>query len=675
MNKLLVLASFFPFFLFGQTEKNPCETLSKINLLIQENHYKPKPVDDSLSVYVFKTFLSQLDDENRLFMESEIKALQKHELKIDDYLKDNNCSFLDEFYTAYSKTIARYKVLLAAIKKEPFPLSSTEKVVFSKEAFPYAKEEKELKHLYKKRLLYNILRDVAELSTNKDSLTANFDTLAAASKAKVFEKSECKIQSYEMSKAEFNSVFFTTFCSYFDPHTEYFSQSEKSSFYSTVSSDNLTFGLYVSVTENDEMTVDDIIPGSSAYFTEKIDKGDTLLKVKYKEEEYEIACSSMKKIDEIITSNEYKTADFTFRKKTGEVYNVRLNKKIMKDYQNNVFSFKLKKENSTFGYIRIPSFYATFENGKSSVSGDVAKEIYKLQQDQIDGLIIDVENNGGGSMEEAIKLSGLFIDAGPLAVMNNNKNKKEILKDMNRGTIYNGPMIVMINGFSASASEFFANAMQDYSRALIIGNRSLGKASMQRIFPINSENDEFLKLTLEKFYRVTGKSNQYSGIIPDVEIPLLFDKQMPREDSNKTALKNDEIGINVKYNRLANEHIKTNAISLSQYRIDNDKLASDIKLLNAKINPLYDNDLPPVLLQFSAVFDDVSKINKLWKEIQSTSERTYPIAVEQNSTDDEYQKYDDYLKSCNTERIKEIKQNYHILEALNILNDVKNFKP
>ncbi|MBF6640863.1 hypothetical protein IVB69_05185 [Flavobacterium sp. J49] len=675
MNKLLVLASLFPFLLFGQAEKNPCETLSKINSLIQENHYKPKPVDDSLSVYVFKTFLSQLDDENRLFIEPEIKALQKHELKIDDYLKTNNCQFLDEFYTAYSKTIARYKVLLAAIKNEPFPLSSSEKVVFSKQAFPYAKEEKELKHLYKKRLLYNILRDVAELSTNKDSLTANFETIAAASKVKIFEKSECKIQTYEMSKAEFNSVFFTVFCSYFDPHTEYFSENEKSSFYSTVSSDNLTFGLYISMTEKDEMTVDDIIPGSSAYFTEKIDKGDTLLKVKYQNEEYEIACSSVKKIDEIITSNEYKTADFTFRKKSGEVYSVRLSKKIMKDYQNNVFSFKLKKENGTFGYIRIPSFYATFENGKSSVSGDVAKEIYKLQQDQIDGLIIDIENNGGGSMEEAIRLSGLFIDAGPLAVMNDNKNKKQILKDMNRGTIYNGPMIVMINGFSASASEFFANAMQDYSRALIIGNRSLGKASMQRIFPLNTENNEFLKLTLEKFYRVTGKSNQYNGIIPDVEIPLLFDKQMPREDSNKTALKNDEIGINVKYHRLANERIKTNAISLSQYRIDNDKLASDIKLLNAKINPLYDNDLPPVLLQFSAVFDDVAKINKLWKEIQSTSERIYPITVEQNSTDNEYQKYDDYLKSCNIERIKEIKQNYHILEALNILNDVKNFKP
>ncbi len=181
MNRFLITVGLFPLFLLGQTERNPCETLSRINSRIQENHYRPKPVDDSLSVYVFKTFLSQLDEENRLFTEPEIKALQKHELKIDDYLTNNDCKFLDEFYTAYSKTVARYKTLLETIKKEPFALSSTEKVYFSKDAFPYAKDEAELKHLYKKRILFNILRDVAELSTNKDSLTANFEKLAAIS--------------------------------------------------------------------------------------------------------------------------------------------------------------------------------------------------------------------------------------------------------------------------------------------------------------------------------------------------------------------------------------------------------------------------------------------------------------------------------------------------------------
>lgn len=662
-----------PLLALSQKEKNPCETLASINALIQENHYRPKPIDDSLSVYVFKTFLSRLDEENRLFIDPEINELKKHEYLIDDYINGHNCAFLHDFYTTYSKTITRYAAIIASLKSENFPLSSDEKVVFSRKAFPYATDESELKHLYKKRILFNVLREVAELSTNKDSLTANFEALAAANKLKVFDRYECKTESYQMSENEFNAAFYSAFCSYFDPHTEYFSENDKAEFFSTVSSDNLTFGLYVSLSEKDELTVDDILTGSSAYFSNKISIGDQLLKIKYENDEYEIACASMKKVEEIITSKEYKTAIFTFRKKSGEIYNVRLVKKILKDYQNNVYSFKLKTDKSTFGYIKIPSFYSTFENGKSSITNDVVKEIYKLGEDQIDGLIIDVENNGGGSMEEAVQLSGLFINDGPLAIMNNNKNDKEIIPDSILGTIYNGPMVIMINGFSASASEFFTNAMQDYNRAIVIGNKSLGKATMQRIFPINANNDEFLKLTLEKFYRLTGKSNQYDGITPDVEIPLLFDKQMPRENSYDTALKNDEIH-GLKYNYIDNT-IYADAIAASKKRITENSDAIEIEDLNTKINPLYDADLPPVVLQFSAVFDNVNQINSLWKEIKKETEKVYPINVELNAADIKIQKKDDFMKTNTTERIKNIRQNFHILEATNILYDINNLKP
>ncbi|QBZ98680.1 S41 family peptidase [Flavobacterium sangjuense] len=673
MKKLLQLVLLLPLLALSQKEKNPCETLASINALIQENHYSPKPIDDSLSVYAFKTFLSRLDEENRLFIAPEINELKKHEYQIDDYINGHDCAFLHDFYAAYSKSIARYSAIIASLKNEDFPLSSDEKVVFSRKAFPYANDEAELKRLYKKRILFNVLREVAELSTNKDSLTANFEALAISNKKKVFDRYECKTESYQMSETEFNAAFYSVFCSYFDPHTEYFSENDKSEFFSTVSSDNLTFGLYVSLSEKDELTVDDIIPGSSAYFTNKISVGDQLLKIKYKKTEYETACASMKKIDEIITSKEYKTAIFTFRKKSGEIYSVRLVKKILKDYQNNVYSFRLKTDNATFGYIKIPSFYSTFENGKSSITVDVANEIYKLEDEQINGLIIDVENNGGGSMEEAVRLSGLFINDGPLAIMNNNKNNKEVIPDSILGTLYNGPMVIMINGFSASASEFFTNAMQDYNRAIVIGNKSLGKATMQRIFPINENNDEFLKLTLEKFYRLTGKSNQYDGITPDVEIPLLFDKQMPRENSYDTALKNDEIH-GLKYNHIENL-IYADAIAASKKRITENTDAIEIEDLNTKINPLYDADLPPVVLQFSAVFDNVNQINSLWKEIKKETEKVYPITVELNAADIKIQKKDDFMQTNTTERIKNIRQNFHILEATNILYDVNNLKP
>jgi carboxyl-terminal processing protease len=674
LKKIILLYCFTTLYCFAQNNTNPCETLLKINSLIQNYHYKPKAVDDSLSVYVFNTFLNNLDEEHRLFIELEVTELQKYRYSIDDNIKNNNCSFLHDFFVAYSKTVIRYRDIITSLKTDNFPLTSSEKVLFSKKAFPFAKDENELKHLYQKRILFNILRDVAELSTNKDSLIANFSILAANSKAAIFDKYECKAESYQLTEKEFQGVFYTAFCSYFDPHTEYFSENEKASFYSTVSSDNLTFGFYVSMTEKDEMTVDEVIPGSSAYYTEKIDKGDQILKIKHEGEEYQIACASMKKIDEIISSNQYKTADFTFRKKSGEIYCVRLEKKIMKDYQNNVYSFILQKDTHTFGYLKIPSFYSTFENGKSNVSNDVLKEVYKLQENGIEGLIIDIENNGGGSMQEAIQLSSLFIDSGPLAIMNNNKNKKEVLKDDNRGTIYNGPIVLLINGFSASASEFFANAMQDYNRAILVGSQSLGKATMQRIFPLTNNNDEFLKLTLETFYRITGQSNQYTGITPDVVIPTLFDQQMPRENNYKTALPNDVIKTKVKFNRLPNL-VYSKAINASKNRIASSVISKEITALNAKINPIYEADLPPVKLQLDEVYHNVTQMNSLWKTIQTETEKEYPLSIVQNTIDETTPSNDEFIKSYTGERMKEMKQNFHLWEAVNILDDLQNIKP
>ena len=674
MKKFVFAILFFPFLVFSQTDKKACEILNGLNTIIQKNHYKPKPIDDSLSVYVFKTFLNRLDEDNRLFLNPEIEQLKSHEYKIDDYILTKNCNFLHDFYVSYTNAISRYSSIISNLKNESFPMSSSEKIVFSKKAFPYLNDENELKHLYKKRILFSILREIAELSSNRDSLNSNFESLASQYKNKVFEKYECKTSGYLLSEIEFNSIFYSTFCSYFDPHTDYFSENDKSSFYSNVSSDNMTFGFYTSMNEKDEMTVNEIIPGSSAYFSEKINIGDQLFKIKYKNEEYEIDCSSMKKIEEIISSNDYKKADFTFRKKTGEIYKVQLEKKIMKDYQNNVYSFKLKKDNSLFGYIKIPSFYSTFENGKSSVSLDVANEIFKLQNEQLDGLIIDLENNGGGSMEEAVRLSGFFINDGPLAVMNNNKNRIETIKVLNRGTIYNGPILILINGFSASASEFFAMTLQDYNRAIIVGNNSLGKATMQRIIPLNNKKDSFLKLTLEKFYRITGKSNQYIGITPDIEIPSLFDNQLPREKSNETALKNDQLLLKIKYNYLS-KSIYNEAITISNKRITSSKYANEIKDLNTVIDPLFEKELPPITLQFEDVFNDVNKINQIWKNIKSFGEKEFPIEVESNSIDFEEQKTDEFLISNSKERIKNIKQNFHILEAINIMNDIIHIKP
>lgn len=671
MKLLSVFFLFFNIASFSQSDKNPCETLEKINRLIAFQHYKSKPIDDSLSVYVFSNFMETLDEDSRLFLENEITLLKKHQYQIDDYIIRKDCSFLDEIYTQYQKAIDRYEKIIATISNAPYEYQRNDTIRFSRESFPFAKEEQELLKIYQKSILFNVLKDVAEVSQNKDSLEQNFDKIAPISKNKILETFRCKTDTYRLTKAEFYSLFYNSFCTYFDPHTNYFSQSDRSSFLSGVSADNLTFGFYVSLNENNEIIIESVIPGSSAYETNKINSGDIITKVRYEDKEYQVACSSLKKIEEIFISNKCKKAEFTIRKKTGEIVVAKLVKKVMKDYQNNVYSFLLQNNDQKIGYIKIPSFYSTFEDGTTNVSDDLVKELYKLKEDQIDGLLLDLEDNGGGSMDEAVRLTGLFVDFGPIAVIENSLGKKEVIKDYNRGTAFPGPLVLLINGNTASASEFFTNAIQDYNRGIVVGSQSHGKASMQRIYPLENDKNptEFLKMTIEKFYRITGKTNQEVGITPDVTIPLLFDKQLPREKDNRNVLANDSISVKLKYEIEKNNYAQI--IERSRNRIRENTAIKAITELNSKINALYDNDFAPIALQFNTVFDEVNKVNTLWKEIAALTEKEFPIEVSNSTLNNEYQN-DEYLKSASIERIKAIKQNIHIVEALNIFSDLKN---
>ncbi len=656
---------------WGQSRKDPCETLTRLNRMIQYTHYKVKPVDDSLSAYVFREFLSKLDEDNRIFLGKEVDKLAKNEYTIDNAILQNDCSFLTDIYETYSKAVERRERLVTELEKEPVSFSSKDSIFFSNKNYPYPESESQLKYYMRKSFLFQTLRDVAEISTNLDSLTQHFDTLANESRQKIFESQHCKTSGYTLTYQEFCELFYNVFCSYFDPHTNYFSQSDRSAFLSSVSADNYTFGLYVSLNGDDEIVVDNVIPGSPAYQTKKIDSGDIITKVKYNGAEYTVGCASMKHFEEVFASDKHKKADFTLRKKTGEIVSVKLTKKIMKDYENSVYSYVLKKDSLKIGYIKIPSFYSNIENGTTNVSDDVARELYKLKTDKIAGLVIDLEDNGGGSMEEAKRLTGMFVDIGPIAVMNNSSGGKEIVKDYNRGMAYNGPLVVMINGFSASASEFFTNALQDYNRAVVIGTVSHGKASMQRIFPLFEEKnpEEFIKITIEEFYRITGNTNQTVGITPQVHIPLLFDKQMPREKDNKTALANDSIPAKLKFDKSPAD--LTTAIEKSMKRVNENPVFAVVTKLNERINALYDTDLPPVKLDFQHVFNEVNRVNGFWKEILDFTQKEYDIQVENSLMDKQYNNFDEYVKSSNEEKIKAIRQNLRILEAINIINDLQ----
>lgn len=676
MKKFLLASLFASFASFAQDSGKSCDILQKISVLMQREHYNPKPIDDSLSVYVFETLMNELDENKNIFLKAEYDYLSKYKYKLDDYLRANDCSFFADFATTYKKGLERSKTTIEKIQKEKLDYNSNDTIRFTKKEYPFYVKAEDVEKVYTKRLKYDILEDISKTSKNLDSLQQHFATMEKASRAKIFETALCKInnrlETKESIEKEIRNDFYNVFCSYFDPHSSYFSYDTKSSFLSGLSTDNLSIGLYVTLNEKEEIIVEEIVPGGPASQMKIIEKGDQVLKVSGENgPELLVSCNSLELIGELIFSDSNKKIKLTLRKKNGNQYDVTLEKKIMKAEDHAVFSFIVSKENTRLGYINIPSFYTDFEgNTMQGTTDDVAREIFKLKQENVDGLIIDLQNNGGGSMEEAIRLSGMFIDSGPISVLADKRKNLKILKDSNRGMIYSGPLILLVNGNSASASEFFASAMQDYNRALLVGSTTLGKATMQQILPIDNNQQDFVKLTVEKFYRVTGKSHQMSGVIPDVKIPTLYDGIISRENSAKTALKNDQIAVKTRFKPFSRDVI-ANLLPLSLARVKTDSYFNEVALANEKIDTIFKKVKAPILMNFESIFNDVHAVDALFDEVKKLSETTAPFAIKNTNFIENNIKTDNFQKSINEFRTKNLKTNAYVSEAINIINDYK----
>lgn len=666
---------FFTVSLFAQNSDRTCDLFEKINDLLQREHFRPKPVNDSLSVFVFDTFMDNLDSNRNLFTQAEYKNLCQHRLKIDDYILTKNCRFMDDFVSVYTFALNRKKLVLEKLQKENLNYNIIDSVRFSKDFFPFDMQENNIEKIWNKRIRFDILEEIAKSGKNSDSLHLNFISLEKIARETIFDNNLCKVNSILNSKKglanDLQNSILNIFCSYFDPHSNYFSIDAKESFMSGLSTSNLSLGLNVGLNDKEEIVVEEIVPGGPAAKTEKIDKEDIIVKVgNTKGEEYIVSCTSLDKIGELIFSDSNLEIQLTLKKKDGRTTDVLLAKKEMKSNANAVYSYIIEKENKV-GYISIPSFYADFDgNGTKGCAQDVADEIKKLQKDDIQSLIIDLQDNGGGSMDEAIKLCGIFLGNEPISVLLNHKKKQNILRDYNQICNFKGALVVLVNGNSASASEFFASAMQDYNRAIILGSKTLGKASMQVILPVDENNQEdFVKVTIQKFYRVTGDSNQIKGIIPDIYYPVLFDSVSPNEKSYKTALPYDKINLNLKFSSFSRTTFEK-AIKISQLRLKQKETFNKLNDLNQKINVFYNFQKKPVCLDLDNVFNDVHSVDALWKNVKDLVEIRTNCKISNHSFDTEKYKSDKYESEINEFRIKDVQNNPYVEEGVEVIQDL-----
>ncbi|MFP9100402.1 S41 family peptidase [Flavobacterium sp. RHBU_24] len=672
MKKLCALLFVLTSLLNAQDNEKACKTFSRVSEMLQQNHFKPKKVDDSLSVFVFNQVVDGLDDNHVLFTATEFDKLAVHKNQIDDYINKKDCAFFTDFISVYRTALERNKKFIEEISAEKLTYTTTDTMRYSKGAYPYLKEPERIKKYLRKKITLDILEDIAELSKNKDSLTKQLPALFETSKQKITSTYLCRADNLLSPADGFENAvygkFYNAFCTYFDPHSAYFNYNEKASFVSTISSQNYSLGLYVNQEDDEQMVVEEVVPGGPAFKSEKIEKGDKIIKLTANKQEYIISCASMDAVTNIVNSDSYRDVALTLRKQDGSLYTVTLTKEKMRDDDNAVYSYVLGEGTEKTGYIKIPSFYSGYEDGKrAGMAEDVAAEVKKLKEQKITGLIIDLQYNGGGSMDEAVRMAGMFINFGPISILTDKQMKYNTLRDYNRGMLYDGPMVVLVNGLTASASEFFAGVMQDYNRAVIVGSPTLGKASMQTIMPLDEkEQSDFIKITVDRFYRVNGKSSQYTGIIPDVKLPMLFSDIMPRESKMANALLNDTIDVKLRYSKLPVLPIK-NAVSQSEGRIKANASFTAINSLNQRVNVLYNADKKPLPITFSNVFDDVHSTDSLYKDVKDVmdTESTLGVSGTYNALGT-----DEYVKTVNEYKIKNIKRDPYILEGMKILLDL-----
>ncbi len=528
-----------------------------LHRFLEQNHYLPLKWNDSSSAMLYNKWMKKLDDEKLIFTQQEISVLEMYKTRLDDELTGKGWDFYNRSTSLYRICLKRTDSILKVLLSKPFDLSKPDNVTWPFTG--YAASTVELINRWQKFLKWRILENIA------DKLSAEGKVITEATPADFVqlekdarEKSKRQhgsfqyelLKSAEQFRTEMDNDYLNTIAWCYDPHTSYMSITEKKGYDTQLSASEYSAGFELEENDKGDIAIGFLQPGGSAWRSGQLHTGDILVKIKSEGIERVIAeITDEAELERILGGNNQADLEVTVKTAAGELKTVKLRQEKIADEEGIVKSYVLHG-NKNIGYINLPGFYSREEDEKDvkydGCANDVSKEIVKLRKDTIAGLILDLRFNGGGSMWEAMQLSGIFIDIGPVSSVKEKDGKVSFLKDPNRGTIYDGPLMVLINGASASASEFVSAVLQDYNRAIIVGGTTYGKGTAQVVLPLDtiafskSKNyQEFVKVTERKFYRVNGSTTQWKGVIPDIELPDLYSNEQHKEKANSSALQPD----------------------------------------------------------------------------------------------------------------------------------------
>jgi carboxyl-terminal processing protease len=658
-----------------------------ITRMAEKFHVQPRPLNDEFSSNIFTQLLKQLDEDKIFFTAEDIKALSKFKFDLDDEIKNKQSTFLAAITKIFGERITKADTMLDNICKTPFNFLLPEKISVAEDTSSPANEKAMRIKLYKflkSDALDIITEDDGLIKLNSSQQKKYVDSIEPIARHKAQQVFKHSINIILQSAGGIQQAIGDEYCKAiavcYDPHSAYFPLTEKEDFESELGQQQMVFGFRCKEEDDGSVKIESIMPGSPAFKSGQMNNGDKFLSIQWEDKQpIDVSSGGLKQLNEVLAMSNHDKATFKIKKPDGAERTVILLKEKMEedDEQNKVKSFLLKG-NKTIGFISLPSFYQDWDNENSGVNGcanDVAKEILKLKKENIEGLIIDLRYNGGGSMDEAIELSGIFIDFGPVGMDKGRDTKIYTLKDVNRGTIYDGPLMLMVNGYTASASEMVAGTLQDYHRAVIVGTPTYGKATAQVVLPmdtaVDTEKDitkiktnSYFKVTVSKLYRVNGTTAQAGGVQPDVVLPDMLEANPQLEADNPYVL----ISPAIEGNKYFKPYPVMNIDNLKTFAQQKINASSYFKQLKNYIQFVKaEDENKEVSLKLSDVIEQEKKAAKEDMDTAAVHAEISSYIVENNLFEKEQLKVNDNLKELNDQWIKFLKRDPYLQIAYDMM--------
>lgn len=689
--------------------ENPDKDKLLIDLIayvLEKGHFDPKSVDDDFSKNVYADYLEALDPLKRYFLQSDIDEFSKYETLIDDQIKNSNIEFFNVTYDRLMKRMAEAKEIYKEVLSSPFDYTQDENIGLDYENQPYAANKKQLVEKWRKQLKFSALSRYADaLEPQKFTASAN-DGLTDEELIESVTPSEGKkgnqspktpeeaekesreatlknMEEYfdfmdDLERKDWFTVYLNAITEEFDPHTSYYAPEVKDRFDMDISGKFEGIGARLQK-RNDNIKIMEIISGGPAWREKKVEVGDEILKVAQENQEaVDVVGMRLDDAVKLIKGPKGTKVYLTVKRVDGTIEEVTITRDVVELEESYAKSALVKDGNRTFGLINLPKFYIDFENYKErNASADVAAEITRLKAQGMEGLVLDLRDNGGGSLKTVVDMAGLFIKKGPVVQVKSTGQNKEVLEDRDESILWDGPLVILVNELSASASEILAAAMQDYKRAIVLGSKqTYGKGTVQNVIDLNQfvrGNSEVgdvgaLKVTTQKFYRINGNSTQLEGVKSDVVVPDRYSFIDIGEKDQENPLPWDQIDP-ASY-EVWNGYIDYEAtIERSKAR-----MAVNDQLMLIQQNAMWvkqQQDIKEFSLNYEAYKNGLEKDETEAKQFKAIGDYKTDLSFKSLPYELQQMEKDTVLKEKRKRWHEELTKDVYVEEAINVLQDLQ----